>query len=125
MSTLGKLIKNRMERVAALPMAQLEVLRFVAEAEHPTMRDVAIHHHIAAPSATALVQELARLGYLTRVADRKDRRQVRLEMTQKGKKALKLTMEKRKQVLTELFSTLTQQDKDTFNRILGNILAAS
>ncbi len=120
---LGKLIRSQVDASGSLPMAQLETLRFIIEHQSPTMHAVAEYHRITAPSATTHVQELVRLKYVKRISDTKDRRQVRLAITPLGARTYTKAIAERKQVIEALFTHLTDQDLDTFNRILDTIIA--
>ena len=122
---VGFLIKSRLQRSLPLPFAQCQTLSFVAERQHPNMRDVARHFKIAAPSATFLVDELARGGLIKRRADSTDRRKIELELTAKGKTTLKTYMETRHKVLNRMFKALSESDRADLNRILTKILASA
>jgi DNA-binding MarR family transcriptional regulator len=117
----GRMIKKRITE-DHLPFAQVEVLRFVHEEGSPTMRAIASYLHIAAPSATALVNQLVDGGYLRRVSDEHDRRQVRLSLTPKAKKALESIMQKRKKVFRAVLAGLSAQDHQDLQRILHRMI---
>ncbi len=126
MFELGRLIRSRMEKSAPLlPIAQFETLRFVYDKVRPNMRDIAKHLQVSAPSATALVDELNRAQYLHRQPDTKDRRQVRLAMTEKGSRMLLKSIAQRKRVLRSVLSPLSHNDQHELNRILTKITARS
>ena len=120
----GRLIRGKMEHALPLPFSQCEVLRLIAEQERPRMRDIAKHFKITAPSATSLVNELVRGGYIKRVSNHNDRRQVRLSLTHRGKKTLQGIVEKRLEVLQSVFLPLTKRDRNDLNTILEKILRA-
>jgi DNA-binding MarR family transcriptional regulator len=119
---VGLLIKSRMQRAIAMPFSQCQTLWFVAGHQSPSMQDVAKHFKIRAPSATFLAEELVRGGYLKRSANAKDRRRVELTLTPKGKRMFKTLEEKRNKILTKLFGSLEEKDRDELNRILGEII---
>ena len=124
MLEMGRLMRSRMVGVMPLPSAQCETLWLISERERPSMRDIARHFKISAPSATSLASELARGGYLVRTSDAKDRRQVRLILTPKGRKTLRGVMERRKKVLESVLSVLSARDRADLARILSNIVSA-
>ncbi len=86
------------------------------------MRDIAKHLEISAPSATALVNQLADGGYLRREGDRTDRRQVHLFITKKAEKTLTTITSKRKKVLTSLLLGLSSKDHADMQRVLKKML---
>lgn len=118
----GRMIRKKLDKEDGVPFAQAEVLRFVCDMGSPTMRDLAKHLEISAPSATALVNQLADGGYLRREGDRTDRRQIHLFVSKKAEKALAAIMEKRKKVLKKLMLGLSAKDHDDMQRVLQKML---
>ena len=120
---VGLLMKSRIQSAVRLPFGQCQALWFVSQSDRPSMQEVARYFKITAPSATFLIDELVRGGYLGRRASAGDRRKVELALTAKGKQAVKTFTEKRTQVLNVLFKTLSKSDRAELDRILGKILA--
>lgn len=120
---VGMLIKSRLQRSLPLPFGQCQALWFVAQARRPSMRDVAKHFKITAPSATVLVDELVRGGYLARSASAADRRKVELKLTPKGKREVKALLQKRTRVLNGIFKPLKADERAALDRILKKIIA--
>lgn len=104
---------------ALLSLVHLETLRFVSEHQEPTMRDVSDYLRVTAPSATALIEELAAKGYLVRRQDKADRRLVRLSISSKGKSFLAKVMKKRLKAMQSMVAPLTLSDRKEFIRILS------
>lgn len=119
----GLLIKNRLQKALPLPLAQCQALQFVAQEGRPNMQEVAKHFKITAPSATFLVDELVRAGYLLRRPSVTDRRKVELALTPKGKKEFKVLEEKRQKILNGIFKSLSAADRNDLNRILKKIIS--
>lgn len=119
---VGMLIKSRMQSALALPFSQYQTLWFVAERESPSMQDVAKYFKIQAPSATFLVDELVRAGELERKANPKDRRRVELRLTAQGKRTFKVIRAKRNKILSSIFGSLPESDRNELNRILEKII---
>ena len=63
-----------------------ETLRFIAENDAPTMREIAKYLRVTAPSATSLIRKLFSLGWIERKQSGSDKRVVRISLTAKGKK---------------------------------------
>src|SRR5581483_10930329 len=120
---IGMLLKTRLQRGLPLPLSQCQTLWFVASREKPTMRDVAEHFKITAPSATFLVEELARSGLIERHANAKDRRKIELALTKKGRSIYKRASEKRSQVLHRMFEKLSERERADLNRLLTKVLS--
>ena len=65
---------------------QVETLQFIMEQKEPKMKDIADSLNITPPSATSIINNLARAKMIERKTSDKDRRTVRLVITDKGKK---------------------------------------
>lgn len=121
----GSLIKSRLQRAMPLSFAQYQTLSFVAHSAKPNMQEVARNFNIAAPSATFLVDELARGGLIKRHASRGDRRRIELALTPKGRGVLRTCTEKRERVLSRVFQSLSENDRSDLNRILKKLMASN
>lgn len=126
---VGVLIKSRMQAAVSMPFSQCQTLWFVAKHAHESkaisMQDVAKYFKIRAPSATFLVEELVRGGFITRTINSKDRRKVELALTPKGKRAFKTFEIKRSAILSKLFGRLEEKDRTELNRILRKMIESS
>jgi DNA-binding MarR family transcriptional regulator len=123
-----RLFKSRIRAAAPAscpPLSQLEALDFIAAEKDPSMQAVASYLKIKAPSATSLVEDLAREKLLRRFADSRDRRQVRLAITKKGERMLERMKSTRKKIFLSVLSPLGPQDSEEFNRLLKKILINS
>ena len=67
---------------------RFETLQYIALSRDPTMHDVARHLRVQAPSATSLIGNLARKGYIARRGSPSDKRIVRIRLTKQGRSAL-------------------------------------
>ena len=124
MFEMGRVIRRAClaDEAAALPLSYLETLRFVGDEEHPTMRDIAGYLRVTAPSATAIVEALAKDGLLSRREDPKDRRLVRLSLSKKGEGMLKKTFSTRLKALRGILGTLDAEDTRQFIKILSILI---
>jgi len=121
---IGRLLKRKM--ALSLPRTasygQFELMCLLEDKGELSMRDVAAHFKITAPSATSLVNELARMGFVARTGNAKDRRQVHISLTKKGTILVKKIASRRAKALGELFSSLSKADRSELNRILDTII---
>lgn len=99
----------------------LQTLRHIKENRNPSMRDVAAHFMVTPPAATLLVDGLVRHGFIARVADKRDRRTVRLKMTAKGDTLLAKHERRATNLLESLFSELTPAERTQFAALLKKI----
>ena len=93
--------------------------------EHPEgvgQKDLAWEADINASSASELIGRLEADGFLTREADENDRRAVLLKLTEAGKQRAEELRAERDGFLTDLFSRLTEEEKETFSALLDKLL---
>jgi DNA-binding MarR family transcriptional regulator len=98
----------------------LITLTFVQK-ENPLMKDIAEFLGVAAPSATSLVNTLAKSELVYREADKADRRNVNIIISKKGEKFLelhkKIMAEKMRKRLAKLSATEQQQLEKILEKI--------
>jgi DNA-binding MarR family transcriptional regulator len=85
---------------------QIETLKYLNEHKTPLMKDVADYLHITRPTATTLINSLVKSGNIKRIVDAKDRRAIKLEITQQGKRELKKT-----------FTLMTKRSRDVLGKL--------
>ncbi len=108
--------------LACPSLPQLEVLIFVSENGEPLMRDIARYLNVKAPSATELVAELVRTRHLTRLPGTRDRREVRVALTAKGRAALAKSNAKRMRVFSEVLSPLSEPERREMEEVLRKVV---
>ena len=69
---------------------QFRLLRILMQHERCTMQKLATQLHVTPPTATAMVKRLLARGYVERLRDEEDWRMVRVQATERGKRALTL-----------------------------------
>lgn len=114
LSTLKRFVYGVIERDIGkqhVSMLHGQILRFVAEQKSVTMKDLARHLSITPPSATSLVECLVKKGWLARVTDKKDRRVVRICVTQSGRKMMRRVRKSIEQAWEDVLKTMTASQK--------------
>lgn len=101
-------------------MLKLEAIGLI-ENEEPTMKRIAEHLHIKAPSATSLINGLAKSGYIKRISDPNDRRTVKMKITDDGKIFIKDGHKQMTEKLKEVLSKLKKEQIDNFIKIMEEI----
>jgi len=96
-------------------------LKFIAETGEPTMKEVSDYLSIAPPSATFLINNLADSGQIKRIHDEKDRRIVRLALTEKGKEDLKEHYQKVAERMKKIFSRLSEKEVEELFEVFNNL----
>jgi DNA-binding MarR family transcriptional regulator len=109
------------ERPDPFSWVRRETLRYISERDEPAMNELATYLHIARPSATSLVNALAKKGLVKRVSDKKDRRSLKLSLTKKGEKALEESCTDAALYMKSILSKLKGKDLDSFISILERI----
>jgi len=123
--TATRLIRERTAghgKVDPFSMAQFKVLALISEKGSPTMKEVADLLYITSPSATAIINRLVETRELERIYDKKDRRIVRLRLTEKGKKSF---VERREVVtarMSKVIESLNEKEKGDLANILTKII---
>ncbi len=101
-----------------LPLAQTETLRLIAEKEKIPMKEIADFLAITPPSATAMINNLFRLGYIERSSNKADRRAIYLSLTKKGLSVLQKGAKQRCAVFTKLLDNLDKREQVEFLKLL-------
>lgn len=100
---------------------QFETLRYVKEHRQPLMRDIANYFRITPPAATLLIDALVREKHLKRILNFKDRRTVRLALTDAGTRYLNRGINAHLNRLKKLFKVLTPEERAQLISILKKI----
>ena len=118
---VGRVMRQACATASDTPfsLAHIETIRFVHEKHDPTMRDLAEHLRVTAPSASALVDDLVAKKHLIRREDPADRRLVRISLSTEGKEFLVKVLKLRRRALQDLLARLPSKDKREFARILS------
>jgi len=123
----SRLIRERAkdrEKIDPFSFLQLETLRYVAEKGNPSMKDVADYLCVTPPSATSLINSLAKAGQLERIHDKNDRRFVRLVVTPKGKTVLASGFKKITTRMRRVLSNLNARERSDLFKILEKLSRA-
>jgi len=108
-------------KLNAFNFIRFKTLIFVDRNPDSPMRQIAEYLGVTPPSATSLVNSLAKEGYLKRVLDKKDRRIVRLAITPKGKKNLKNAFKNMTERIKKTLSALNKTDIDNLAKIVEKL----
>lgn len=115
---LGKEFKATTETPQALPsLLQAETLDFIKNQKPPTMKEIAHHLHVTAPSATTMIDSLVKANMIQRILDPQDRRLVRLQVTEEGESFLTIHYKKLSEKLEKLINILSAEELKTLVNI--------
>ena len=108
------MLKNRLgfkARLLHLPIAQIETLRMIDQKKEVLMKEVSDFLAITPPSATALINTMAKAGYVKRGSSKNDRRTIRIFLTKKGRLALEKSAQERCKDLKKLMGNLNHGEQ--------------
>ena len=107
--------------VAQLSILQVQTLSFLKHHENAQMREIAENFHIELPSATSLLNKLVAVQLVKRHADPKDRRLVRVTLTDKGNELLTKVLDAKCTHFGHMLSYLSDTEKNELLRLLEKL----
>jgi DNA-binding MarR family transcriptional regulator len=87
------------------------------------MKSIADYLHIKPSSATTLIDNLVKKGYMKRIQKGSDRRVVYIELTSKGLKVLQKKYKSIHKTLKKIFKKINNKDKNNLIKIFKKIHA--
>lgn len=108
--------------VGNLSMLQLQALIFIKRHPNAHMREIANNFKIELPSATSLIDTLTKASLVERESDSRDRRVVKITLTEEGKTLLKQAVKMRTKKIATILSYLSNEDKSDLLRIMRKLL---
>ena len=110
------------ERLAPLGLtpAQERALRMITRsAEPPRMTELADHLGIVPRSVTTVIDALEQAGLVRREVDPRNRRAIRLHLTDQGRAVRDGMREARRRAAEDLFAPLAADDRQALAKLLG------
>jgi DNA-binding MarR family transcriptional regulator len=117
-SLVAVLEQARLAQNPAVPPAQLRVLTIVAGNRHTNMSRLAETLGVVPSSASRLCDRLEATGLLRRVADPRDRREVRLLLTPAARRMLADLRARRRAALAEVLDRMPSEAQQELVRAL-------
>jgi DNA-binding MarR family transcriptional regulator len=124
-SLVAVLDRARLAQHPAVPPAQLRVLAIVSGNRHTNMSRLAEMLDVVPSSASRLCDRLEANGLLRRVADPRDRREVRLLLTPASRRLLADLRERRRLALGEVLDRMSPSARQDLLRALQAFEAAA
>jgi DNA-binding MarR family transcriptional regulator len=104
-----------------LPQSYVEVLRLLQEQPGRRVQDAAAALHLAPNSASTIVQQLVRLGYVVREVDEQDRRVARLSLTDAAHKRIGRWRDGRQAALAGALAALGALDREVIQEAMPTL----
>ncbi|MFH1062348.1 MAG: MarR family transcriptional regulator [Candidatus Omnitrophota bacterium] len=98
--------------------AQFFVLDIIYELGARTMSQLSKQLSVSLPAVTRIVDKLYADKMVERIPGQKDRRVIQINITAKGKKIVTEFRKQRKQVFKDIFSKLSEKDRQDYLRIM-------
>lgn len=120
----SRLFRDRMHyssKIAHLSFLQVQTLTYLKLHNNAQMSEIAEHFHIELPSATSLLNKLVALQLVKRQHDEKDRRLVRVVLTEEGDAVLKQAKKEKEAHVEKLLSYLTQKEQHELLRLMEKL----
>lgn len=102
----------------ALPQSHVEVLRLLHDRPGSRVNEAAAALRLAPNSASTIVQQLVRLGFVARVVDERDRRVARLSLTEAAHERIDRWRDNRQAALATALASLEARDRETVREAL-------
>lgn len=100
---------------------QLGVLVLIAETEYRSQVAISEHMGLDRAHVARLVDDLEKLGYVSRDADLNDRRYYNLTLTLAGQDALQNAKRRSQETEDDVFQTLSDAERTTFHTLLKKV----
>ncbi|MBF6043991.1 MarR family transcriptional regulator [Streptomyces sp. NRRL B-1677] len=115
--------KRYLDPVGITP-AQSRLLRTVAHCDHPPrMADLAQRLEVVPRAVTTLVDALETGGSVRRVPDPSNRRVIRIELTDEGRRILRELREARRAAVEDVLAPLSTAQRDQLGSLLDELMA--
>ncbi|WP_433295365.1 MarR family transcriptional regulator [Actinoplanes sp. CA-030573] len=124
-SLVSVLDAARLAHSPAVPPAQLRVLMIVSSNRHTNMSRLAEALDVVPSSASRLCDRLEATGLLRRVPDPRDRREVRLMITQSARRLLDQLRDRRREALADVLDRMTPAARHDLLRALQSFAAVA
>jgi len=102
-------------------MPQIFILNILEKEGEARMSDLAKFLRVSTASVTGVTDRLVRDAYVVRERGTKDRRVVKIKLTQKGSRLINTLNDKRKKVIGKVFGKLSGPDRASYLRILNQL----
>ncbi len=112
--TLLKIYKN-------LTIAEANAIYAIGPDEPKTMKQIAETLGVAVSTPTRTIDRLLEKGFVNRTVGEKDRRQLLIELTPKGKKLLEDIDKENLEITRKMLNGLKDEEIETFKKILSKI----
>lgn len=112
----------QMNQICNITMPQYMALSFIASRKTVQMKDIANHFAVEMPTATSLLNKLARQSLIERINDNNDRRIVKVKLSTKGESLLLEARKIKEERMKNMLSYLSMEQKNEMRGILTTLV---
>ncbi|MFA5085532.1 MAG: MarR family transcriptional regulator [Candidatus Omnitrophota bacterium] len=120
MRELSKMQTNELFK-GKITLPQFFVLNHLYRQGESKMSELASVMEVTTAAATGIVDRLVTSGYVVRLYDPRDRRVINIKLTQKGSNAVQKISHQRKQITSEVFSKISEEERRSYLSIMLHI----
>jgi DNA-binding MarR family transcriptional regulator len=104
-----------------ITIPQILILNFLNLQGESKMTDIAKFMRVSTAAMTGIVDRLVRDQYVARVFDPRDRRIIRVKLTNRGTELLKKINQHRRKTVIKLFGKISQKEREEYLKVLLRI----
>jgi DNA-binding MarR family transcriptional regulator len=104
-----------------LTMPQFFILNLLFKQGASNMTTIAHFMNVSTAAITGIVDRLVKYGYVVRVSEPGDRRVVKVRLTPQGLRLVMRGNEKKRQMMVDIFSKISQREREEYLKILMHI----
>ena len=105
-----------------LTFSQFEALWFIGPGGKKSMEAIADFLKITPPSATSMIGKMEKIGFVSRIRDKKDKRVVYVSLTTKTKTHMQALRKHKEQLFKNIIAKLSTEDKKQLERIIRKLI---
>ncbi|GBG07948.1 hypothetical protein B1748_17475 [Paenibacillus sp. MY03] len=104
---------------------QMFMLHFIRESGSCRLTALAEKLDVQPGAVTAMIDRLGKSGYVTRENDAKDRRVIRVRLTEAGEDIIKKSHELRKEIVAKYMESLSSAEVETVTVLMEKLVASA
>lgn len=123
---LSKLFRNHLRKVseeAGVPAGYRSILMELSHSEHMTQYELAKRTHLTPPTVSVTLQKMEHDGYITRVPDENDLRQMQVSLTEQGVQVEIANRERAERLESIILKGFSVEDQQTLASLLSRMEA--
>jgi DNA-binding MarR family transcriptional regulator len=121
--TVQRLMATHFARFGLTP-PQFQLLTIVNRLRTPSQRQLAQALYVSFPNVTVMLDRLERAGLVLRRPNPEDRREKRIELTNRGRSLLRSIWKVHQRQLDRVMGGLTENERHKLTRLLNKMIAA-